>query len=482
MTPDTLSPRAIFSFWAPLAATWLLMAVEGPYLAAVVARLPEPTLGLAAFGVSIALALLVEAPVIMLLSASTALVEDAASYRRLRSFANIVNALSTALLLILLVPPVHRWTMEVMLELPPELGQLTYVALWCFLPWPAAIGYRRFLQGVLIRAGRTRLVALGTFIRLLAMSGTAAALATATGLQGASVAAAALSAGVVFEAVAVRWMGRHAIRALLSPNGDRTEEASPQTVQADPHDIAETGRAAVSMAPAGTATHASGDLRFGEIVRFYIPLALTSLIGIVVQPMLTFFMGRAPSPIESLAVFPVVHTLGFIWRAVSLSYMDAVIALLGKHHQGYAPIRRFGLGLGVVLTGSLGLIGFTPLCQVWLETVSGLSPELATIATKAIRVIAPIPFLGAILSLQRGVLMKIRKTGPISTATAVEMVTVAAVFVVTGWLLGWTGVTAAVTAFLCGRLGANIYLVPIVRRVLEKSARARVEAGAATRS
>ena len=46
-----------------------MMAVEGPYLAAVVARLPDPTLGLAAYGVAIALAVLMEAPVIMLLSA-----------------------------------------------------------------------------------------------------------------------------------------------------------------------------------------------------------------------------------------------------------------------------------------------------------------------------------------------------------------------------------------------------------------------------
>ena len=30
------------SFWLPLAATWLMMAVEGPFLAALIARLPEP--------------------------------------------------------------------------------------------------------------------------------------------------------------------------------------------------------------------------------------------------------------------------------------------------------------------------------------------------------------------------------------------------------------------------------------------------------
>ena len=60
-----LSQRTISHLWSPLAATWLMMAAEGPLLAAVVARLSEPKFDLAACGVALSLALLVEAPVIM---------------------------------------------------------------------------------------------------------------------------------------------------------------------------------------------------------------------------------------------------------------------------------------------------------------------------------------------------------------------------------------------------------------------------------
>ena len=52
-TPETL-PR-LFRFWLPLQATWLMMSVEGPFLAAVIARLPEPKFNLAAYGVAFAL-------------------------------------------------------------------------------------------------------------------------------------------------------------------------------------------------------------------------------------------------------------------------------------------------------------------------------------------------------------------------------------------------------------------------------------------
>ena len=84
---STLTYRKIFWFWLPLAGTWLMMAVEGPYLAAVIARLDDPTVNLAAFGVTFAFAIIIESPVIMLMSASTALVEDRESYFALRRFA-----------------------------------------------------------------------------------------------------------------------------------------------------------------------------------------------------------------------------------------------------------------------------------------------------------------------------------------------------------------------------------------------------------
>ena len=55
----TLSYRTIFWFWLPLAGTWLMMAVEGPYLAAIIARLPNPTVNLAAFGITFAVAIII---------------------------------------------------------------------------------------------------------------------------------------------------------------------------------------------------------------------------------------------------------------------------------------------------------------------------------------------------------------------------------------------------------------------------------------
>ncbi|MCK4558957.1 MAG: hypothetical protein KAV45_04180 [Calditrichia bacterium] len=45
---NLITKRKISIFWLPLAATWLMMAFEGPFLAAIIARLAEPKFNLAA--------------------------------------------------------------------------------------------------------------------------------------------------------------------------------------------------------------------------------------------------------------------------------------------------------------------------------------------------------------------------------------------------------------------------------------------------
>ncbi len=416
-----------------------MMAVEGPFLAAVIARLVDPKFNLAAHGVAFAFALLVEAPVIMLMSASTALAEDQASFRRLRNFTYSLNAVVTAAMLLLLLPQVYRLVMLDLIALPGEVAHLTYVALWILLPWPGAIGYRRFYQGVLIRDGRTRLVAYGTVLRLTSMATTALVLYFVVSPPGAYVGAAALSVGVSAEAVASRVMARRSVRKLLATPSSR----------------------GVGNAPLG----------YGRIWRFYYPLALTSIIGLAVQPLLTFFMGRAPAPVESLAVFPVVVAVSFVFRAMGLSYQEVAIALMGKRYEHVRELGRFAIWLGVASSAGLALLALTPLSRLWFETVSGLSPELARFAILPTVVLVPIPFLSVILSYQRGILVVAERTRPVTWATAIEVLGIAIGFPILGWKMGMVGVTAATIAFVAGRLASNLYLYrPCVRAVLHRKA------------
>ncbi len=412
-----------------------MMSVEGPFLAAVIARLPEPKYNLAAYGVAFAFAILVEAPVIMMMSASTALVEDRSSFRKLRNFTYSLNAIITGVMLLILVPPVFALISET-IRLPSEVARLTHTALILLLPWPGAIGYRRFYQGLLIRDGRTRLVAYGTIIRLTGMGSTAALLYIFVDLPGALLGAAALATGVSIEAIAARLMARPTVKRLC---------------------------AAESVAVSG------GALGYSGITRFYFPLALTSVVGLAVHPMVTFFMGSARFPVESLAVLPVVNSLSFIFRSVGLSYQEVCIALLGKNHEHAPELGRFALVLGLASSAGLALIGFTPLASLWFGTLSGLGPELTGFAIIPTRILAPLPALSVLLSYQRAILVKGHRTQPITVGTLIEVGAILMLLLALIEGFDLVGVVAAVTAFGLGRLANNAFLTPACARALRKT-------------
>ena len=401
-----------------------MMATEGPFIAGIIARLPDPTYNLAAHGVAFALAVLIEAPVMMLMSAATSLVRDRSSYLRLRAFSRGLALATTGLLLVTLIAPVYDFLTLTLMGLPPEVADITHGALWFFLPWPAAIGYRRFLQGVLIRSGQTRLVAYGTVIRLFGMAGGALFGFLVLDIPGAWVGALSLASGVTSEAAAARFMAASTVRALLAGERDGSSREMP----------------------------------YREIAAFYFPLALTSMIGLAVHPMLTFFMGRSVSPVQSLAVFPVVHALSFFFRSFGLAYQDAAIALMGERFEHLPDLRRFATGLGLAASAGVAVVAFTPLSHVYFSTISGLTDELAEFARIPARLIVPLPALSVVLALERAILVDARRTQHITVASAIEVGTVAIIFVTLGWGLGLIGATAAFASFLGGRVASNTYL------------------------
>ena len=202
LSANNLTQTKIFKFWLPLAATWLMMSVEGPYLSALIARLAEPKFNLAAYGIAFSLALIIEAPVIMMMSASTALVKNYQSFKQLRKFNYILSASLTLAIIILTVPPIFYFITDDLIGLPGEVSYLTHIAVVILIPWPGAIGYRRFYQGILIRNNLTRLVAYGTIIRLISMTITAFLFYKFTDVPGVVVGASALSTAVICEAIA----------------------------------------------------------------------------------------------------------------------------------------------------------------------------------------------------------------------------------------------------------------------------------------
>ena len=81
-------------------------------------------------------------------------------------------------------------------------------------------------------------------------------------------------------------------------------------------------------------------------------------------------------------------------------------------------------------TVGLAAVVFTPLATVWYGTVSGLSRDLAAFSVLPGALLVLLPFLEAVLSYERGVLVKSHRTAPISVAVGVQLAVTTAAFAV----------------------------------------------------
>jgi hypothetical protein len=210
------------------------------------------------------------------------------------------------------------------------------------------------------------------------------------------------------------------------------------------------------------------DISYKEIMKFYYPLALTSLLGLGVHPFVTFFIGQSRMAIESLAVLPVINSLVFIFRSTGLSYQEVGIALVGDKGEGFKPLKQFAQTLSFVSTGLLMIIAFTPLSEIWFRDISGLSVELTEFAILPLVIISVMPALSVYISFQRSLLVAFKNTSPITPATATEVIGILLVLYIMISGFSSVGIIAAMTAFILGRIAAISYLLPPYQRIAKK--------------
>ena len=399
------------------------MGLEGPVVSAVVARLPMPTVSLAAFGgVVFPIALLIESPVVMLLAASTALSSDWASYRLARRCMFALAISLTALHALVAFTPLYDLVAGGLIHPPPEVLEPARRGLQIMLPWTLSIAYRRFQQGVLIRFERSWAVSVGTVLRL-AMNVVVLAMGFMLhDVPGVVVGAAAVTAGVVCEAIfsglVVRPVIEHGVK-----------------------------RAAVATPP----------LTVAAFARFYVPLAATPLLAFFAMPLASAAMSRMPSAIESLAAWPAVSGGVFTLRSTGFAMNEVVVSLLDRR-RAVAALRRFSLGLALVTSLVLVATAASPLGALWLGHLSALPPRLVELGLAAVWMGAAFPAVSAMQSWYQGVIVHSRGTRAVTESVAISL---GAVVLLLGFGVAasrWDGLPVAMLALVIGNAAQVVWL------------------------
>jgi len=262
----------------------------------------------------------------------------------------------------------------------------------------------------------------GTLVRLVFDFGVLAILSRFPGVSGITAGTAAIASGVTAEAVFIGVCAR----ATVSELGEPRPGTEPLTRS--------------------------------SFLSFYVPLAMTPLLTLLIQPIGSAAMSRMPDALSSLAAWTPVHALVFLTRSLGFAFNEVVVALLDR--PGARPaLVRFTTLLAVGTMACLAALAATPLSRLWFEQVSGLEPELGRVCATALFFALLMPGYQAVQSYHQGSLVHARRTRGVTESVALYLVVSASILGVGAVLDPLRGIYFALIAFSTGGILQTAWLV-----------------------
>lgn len=399
------------------------MGTELPMVSAVMARMPAEKINLAAYaGVVFPLALIIEAPIIMLLAASTALSKDWQSYRKLRQFMHWAGGILTGVHIAIAFTPLFYPIVVGLMKVPTEIVEASRLGLMIMIPWTWSIAYRRFNQGVLIRFGHSNAVGIGTAMRL-AVNAIILGIGFSIGsLPGIAVGTLGIAAGVIAEAVYI---------------GIRVQPVLKNELK--------------------TITSVGEPLTWTGFSNFYWPLAVTSLLNLIVQPVSSAAISRMPDSLNALAVLGPINGFIFMFRSMGFAYNEVVIRLV-EEPNATRNLRRFMSYLALGATLALFIVNITPLAGWILTSIFDLSPELTVLGKQGLWVALLFPAITILLNWYQGVVVASRQTIGVTESIILFMVITGTILLLGVRSGDYNGLYVAFFAFQAGYAAQSLWL------------------------
>lgn len=383
--------RRLFALWWPLALTYVLVTGGTPIINGSINRLPieDHTADLAAFAVFLQCIIILHSPLLVTREIAIRMSVDRAGSRSALRFCLAAGALVSLLEALLGVTPLGPMLLRAFTT-SGDLADRAHRAFLAVSPVPLLVAVRGVYQAHQIRADDTLFVGLGTLLRLVLTAVLGLLVAPHLDISGPMLGALCLTVGLVTESVFAT--GRARARARPPEHSD--------------------------IPPPG-------------LFAFALPLMVANLLGVATQFFYVRIAGAVPVEIQdaSLAGFHEVKSIHFLLGAGALALQPLVTA---KAHAeaAVAPLRRFAIASGVLLSGLCALLALIPALRDWVlvdllkEKPGG---DVARLAAPAFAVAAALPLLGAMRFFLRGVLIARGHTRAITLSNIVVLGLLAAV-------------------------------------------------------
>lgn len=400
-TESSVSFGRLFRFFVPLGLTVVLINLSHVIINSTLARADNPTLVLAGYALAMSLLGMTEKPSILLRQTSSALVRDRVSFRAVRTVGLIVIGISLLFGLLVAYTPFGHTVFGTAFGAEPEVAAQA-VAAWKALMFLTALsGLRCLFQGVIIYRMRTKWMTIGMIFRLSGMYAMSLYFIQAgivNALQGAIV----FVFGMLIEAT-VSGLEFYRLRRTMP-------ERDPD------HDI----------------------VRPRQVLPFYRPLLLSSLVVIWVLPILNTLLGQTSQATLSIASFAIATSLMNLMLGF-FSYFHQIALQFGR--TAPTQVRRFILTLGFVPGILLALLSFTAAGPWLLANLLGVQGELLEASLHAFRGFLPFVLLFPWLDSLNGFVMSHGDTKLMfASQTANAVMTLLVIIILVLALPHWHGV------------------------------------------
>jgi len=354
-SPEQFHTLAGFTrFYAPLAATGLLLTATNPLLTAAVARSSDPMAVLAGFTVAFSLCGVLYSPLLVIQQVAATRLLEGGELAPIRRFALVMGVFFSALAAaIAFTGALGDMVFSEIVGLEGRALDEAIRALGTLWPVPFLTAIRATHQGRLVAGHRTRPIARATGVRTAALAVVAVTLTVY--FDGAWVGGAAFTVGLLVETVLVALA-----RTPELAGGGRTPEVEPEELS--------------------------------ELLAFSWPLMVNVLLWWMTPLVVNAVLARTAQADLNIAGFAIVEAVAWFIASPVGQLQHASIALVDCP-ESHGKVRPMAGGVAVVVFGVLLLLSFPGIRGPLLGALYGSGTELLDAAGRALPLAALYPLL-----------------------------------------------------------------------------------------
>ncbi len=178
---------------------------------------------------------------------------------------------------------------------------------------------------------------------------------------------------------------------------------------------------------------------YAELVRFYWPLALNSVMFAFIRPTIYAFVSRTPDPQNTLAALRVSFELTMIFFN-PLNQFRHLYVTFGREDP--VGVKRFMIAIMLLVLGLMLILVLTPLGSFVFGTLLGVSAEVEALALQSTLILCAVPLAITLRNTLHGISLIKRSTGRMGFSGVIRNI----VLTLLCWALYASGTLNAMTA------------------------------------